>query len=163
MNKLKNQVRPVFAYAFALALVLGASNAMAETIKKLHTSPQKVLDTTTQALYGLTVSSNGTSSTIDLSGGDLDKISFGISLASAAAGNSGPATIQSTVKLQTSPDGGTTWFDVYSVNVTTNGTTANTTGYMEIPVFGTKARFTNTLTAGNTFYSYKIWATPSVK
>lgn len=156
----KKQVRPAFALAFALAVALGAANVMAETVKKLHTSPQLVVNSTTQALYGLTVSSNGTSTTIDLSGGDLDEISFAVALGSAAAGNSGPATINSVLKLQCSPNG-SDWFDAYQVGVTTNGTTAIATTYMNIPVTGTKARFTNTLTAGNTFYNYKVWALPA--
>lgn len=160
MSKLKNQVRPVFAYAFALALVFGASNAMAETIKKLHSSPQLVINlgTSGSAKYGMVASTQGTSTTIDLSGADLDKISIGVLLSSYT----GTAP---TLTLQGSPDGGSTWFTngAFTVNLTTADTVALTTYYANVDMMGNKARLTTTLAASTTVYTYKVWATPSVK
>jgi len=144
------------ATRIALGLIIGFSimPAGAETIKKLHSAVQRVINVTS-----MNDANETNSSTIDLAGGDLDKISYAVSITSAAG------TGQLTFTLQVSPDGGTTWTTDAS-NIKTilpNGLTPITSYYSNINVApGTKARLVPTITQPATFYTMKVWAIPSV-
>lgn len=98
MKKLKGMLFGVVA-ALAFTCVAGVS-VHAETFKKLHSAPQKVL---TDTNYIGTVSS--VTATVDLSGGDLDKVSAMVKISSSTTGS----TASLDIDMEVSPDGGTTW------------------------------------------------------
>lgn len=140
--------------ALTLALAMSVS-VKAETIKKLHSSPQLIINST---LFNDT--NEPTSSTVDLSGGDLDKCTF-LVVASSAAGST-----TMSLAIQVSPDGGTSWVptgDTITVStsvalgdsVRAYGGNKNTSG-------GTKLRVVPTLATSTTFYTFKLYALPSV-
>lgn len=142
----------------AIAFATGTP-AFAERINKYHLSPSVVLNVGNAGVNDVTDATTGLTSTIDLSGGDYDKMGFAVYFASGAGTGTG------TLTLQLSPDGGSTWLSTgYSQNITTAG--ANTAGgtiYANVPTGGaTKARFTMALNGSTTFYNLKIWAMPSV-
>lgn len=153
----------VACVAALLGICALAGLSSAETIKKLHSSVQRIFNSVPLATYGIndaTDATSGTSSTIDLSGGDLDKVSF------AVYGSSAAGTGSMTLTLQVSPDGGTTW-------INTGDTIAVASGTLAVPTIsahadnlyvspGTKARLTMAITGNTTYYSTKIWAIPSV-
>jgi hypothetical protein len=143
--------RAVLALVLAIAL---SPMANAETFKKLHSAVQRIINIT--SLAGMNDANETTSTTVDLSGGDLDKASFVVSI------TSGVGTGTGTLAVQVSPDGGTTWATAYNINVSTNGLSAMTTAYANIPVTGTKMRVVPSLTASTTWYGFKLWAIPSV-
>lgn len=156
MKSMKTRWHLLVALSIAAIAVLGASVVKAETIKKLHPS---VLQVNNESIINdATDATTGVSDTIDLSAGSLDKISWAVYI------TSGLGTGTGTIALQISPDGGSTWFSNYSFNLSTNGVTAITTYYCDVPVSpGTKARFVPTLTSNTTWYDYKIWAMPMVQ
>jgi hypothetical protein len=139
-----------------LALALAVSPlASAETFKKLHSEIQRIINITSTA--GMNDANETTSSTVNLSGGDLDKASFTISF------SSGVGIGTATLAVQTSPDGGTTWATTYNIPISTSAAaTAGATTYVNIPVTGNRLRVVPALTANTTFYGFKVWVVPSV-
>lgn len=156
MKKSLKPLRIALALAFAVVLFEGAKGlSWAETVKKLHPSVQYILKNVN--FNDATDATTGVTSTVDLSGGDLDKVSFGIYVTSSVG------TGFLTYQLQISPDGGTTWLSNYSITQSSTNQTAQATYYANIPVApGTKMRMVPTLTGSSTWYAVKIWAMPSV-
>jgi hypothetical protein len=152
----RGKVVALVAMAFAAALAV--MPAKAETYKKLHSAVQRVLNVT-GTLNDITDATTGVSSTIDLSGGDLDKCSFAI-YASSAAG-----TGTASFALQVAPDG-STWIATGDTIAVATSTTlgavvsAHADNLMVSP--GTKARLIPTLSGSTSFYGLKVWAVPSV-
>lgn len=139
--------------AFAIAMALGAT-AKSETIKKLHSSPQLIINST---LFNDT--NEPTSSTVDLSGGDLDKCSFVI------IGSSATGTSVMSLAIQVSPDGGTSWAATGdTISVSTSATLGSAIAQSSInkAVTGTKMRVVPTLATSTTYYGFKLYALPSV-
>lgn len=159
MNSKNNPKRSARKLVIALVAVLSLVGlAQADVVRKLHTAPQRVMNWGAVGINDNNDATTGISSTIDLSGGDLDELNFAISLASAAGNGTG------TFAVQVTPDGGTTWISNYSISITTNALTAVTTYYTGISLSpGTKARIVPTLTAPTTFYNVKVWAMPRAK
>jgi hypothetical protein len=141
--------------AMAAAAALAVMPAKAETFKKLHSAVQRIVNSTV-----FNDTNEPTSSTIDLSGGDLDKCSFAV-YGSSATSTSGTLSLA----LQISPDG-TTWIatgDTITVATSTTlgaAISAHADNLMVSP--GTKARLLPTLTGNATYYGLKVWAVPSV-
>lgn len=160
MKKLNSPMRKAVALAFALVALSCATFVNAETIKKLRSSVQLVVNTGTGGVNDVSDATTGLSSTIDLSGGDLQKLSFGVYFASGTSTGNGNGTIA----LEISPNGGTNWLSSgYSVTLSSGGTTGQATGYFNVPVgVANKARLTTTLSGSTTWYSYRLWALPSV-
>lgn len=149
---MKKAIRLLFGVSAALLFVAGVSNA--ETVRKLHTSPQLIINQTGSAFND---TNEPTSSTIDLSGGDLDKCSFAVYIASGAG------SALASLDLEISPDGGTTWVptgDTISVSTSTTVSYEHADDYKVSP--GTKARLKASLAATATYYQMKVWAMPSV-
>lgn len=157
MKSKLNPRRLALTLTLAMVALLSVAVVRAERITKQHTSPLLVTNIgSATGISDVTDATTGVSSTIDLSGGDLDKISWAVYLTSAAGTGTG------SVALQISPDGGTTWISNYTFGISTNGLTALSTYYTNQAVNpGTKARFVPTLTAPCTYYGYKIWAMPA--
>ena len=143
--------------AVMAAFVVTPNKLMAETFKKLHSSPQLIISYTAG---GFNDTNEPTSSTVDLAGGDTDKCSFAVYVASSS-GNS-----LLTFTIQTSPDGGTTWIPTGDTIVVSTGATSTTssTAYAANKAVnpGTKVRLTSSLATSTSYYSMKVWAMPSV-
>ena len=146
-----------------LALTLGVAIGVvfsvkavsfAETIKKLHPSVQTIVNSSQ-----FNDSNEATSSTVDLSGGDLDKCSFAVYASSAE----GTSTL--TYTIQVSPDGGTSWLSTgNTISVSTSASTgATVTAYAaDKPTNpGTKLRLTASLTGNTSYYHLKVYALPN--
>lgn len=149
---MKKSVKLGLALAIALAF---AASVRAETFKKLHSSPQLIISST---LFN--DSNEPTSSTVDLSGGDLDKCAF-LVVASSAAG-----TTTMSLAIQVSPDGGTSWVPTGdTITVSTSvalGDTVRAYGGNKNVSGGTKLRVVPTLASSCTYYTFKLYALPSV-
>jgi hypothetical protein len=145
--------------AMAFAAALAVMPAKAETVKKLHTAVQRIINVT-GTLNDVTDATTGVSTTVDLAGGDYDKCSFAVSASSAAGGGS------ASLALQISPDGGTTWIatgDTIAVATSTTlgaAVTAHADNFAVSP--GTKLRIIPTLSSSTSYYGLKVWALPSV-
>ncbi len=159
MNNKLNPRHSAVKMAIALVLIVGVVGFVsAETIKKIHSQPQLVINSGTGGLNDVTDATTGLSTTVDLAGGDLDKLSFGVFFGSGTGIGTG------SIKLQVSPDGGSNWFETgYTQNFTTAGAVVGgATTYANIPTQpGTKARFVTTLNGSTTFYNFKVYAMPS--
>jgi hypothetical protein len=153
MNILKSPMRRALALAFALVAV-SCATVMAETVKKIHSAPQLIMNLTK---FNDTNESN--SSTVDLAGGDLDEVSFAVNVSSS----DGSALLN--LAVQISPDGGTTWISTGdSIDVSTGATaTASSTEYLANKTTqpGTKMRLLATLTGNTTYQNLKVWAMPA--
>lgn len=139
--------------AIALGLTFSASVRAEETIKKLHTSPQRIINSTT-----FNDSNEPTSNTVDLAGGDYQKCSFAV----YSTSSTGSTTLS--LAVQVSPDGGSTWIatgDTITVATGTASAVHDTTANIATGP-GTKLRLVPTLTGSTTFYNFKVWAMPSV-
>lgn len=132
---------------------LFASVGKAETIKKLHSAPQLIINAASGEFND---TNEPTSSTVDLSGGDTDKCSIAVYVSSAA----GTATLS--LAVQISPDGGTSWIPTSTTITVSSGTSAQTNLNSNINVNpGTKLRVVPTLSSSATYYHCKVWAMPS--
>ena len=154
-NKL-NPKRLTFALAFALVALLSAVSIVpAETSKKLHTSPQLIINGNINDATD-TTAGVGLSSNVDLSGGDLDVADFQLHITSGAC-----STCTFDIAIQSSADGGTTWANAGTFTQITSSNSASDvykTGVVVAP--GTKMRLATTLSASTTFYVVKVWAMP---
>lgn len=155
---MKSNLKPrnmVLALALSVLAVLGAVVVNAETIKKLHSSPQLIINATT-----MNDVTEANSTTVDLSGADLDECNFVVYASSA----NGTGTLS--YNVQVSADGGTSWSDSGDTIAVATGTV------LASPIAGvqttvdtggaTKLRLVPTITGSTTFYRLKTWATPSV-
>lgn len=148
MKRLKS-MKLAFAF-FAIAGLACVLNA--ETIKKLHSSPQLIINATS-----MHSTNESDSSIVDLSGGDLDKCSFQLNISS---GSGASPTFDATIYV--SPDGGNNWASAGTFTQITTTLTAVAqlkTNVATSP--GTKLKVTPLIT-GATFYTIKLWAVPSV-
>jgi hypothetical protein len=166
MKTKSNLKRYALTLAFALVCLIGVKGMpyAGPAISKLHSAVQRIINVS-QYSAGVNAFNDSTtylSSTVDLSGGDLEKMSFGISFSSGAV--SYVTGSSATLNIQISPDGGTTWLTRNpGIYISTNGTTAVTTYYYSIGVApGTKMRVSPDLADGATIYNLKVWAIPSV-
>lgn len=152
MKKSLKAKRFALTLALAMLAVLGVANA--ETFKKLHSAPQLIISST-----AINNTNEYDSTTIDLSGGSLDKVSYLVYVTSTAG--SGTMTLATSL----SADGGTTWVPdpVNTKTLSPNGLTPLTSSYVNIAVSpATKLKLTPTIGSNTTFYTLKIWALPSV-
>lgn len=155
MKKIK--VGLTLAVLALAAFVVTPNDAIGAVITKLHTSAQLLINRPSATVAGLSAGNiaSQTVSVVDLSGGDLDKCSYAVSIASAA----GAGTLTFTMKI--SPDGGTNYIDKDIQTIAPNGTTSITSGYYNLTVQpGTKLKIVPTITTGCTFYGLKLWAMP---
>jgi len=150
---MKNRVKVAAMATLALVALAVATPARAETYKKLHAAVQRILSLA--ILNDVNDATSGVTSTVDLSGGDLDKCSFAV-YASSAVG-SGSASFA----IQVSPDGGTSWVPTgTSISVSTTDASTVATAYSANANTGpgTKLRLVPTLTGSTSFYAIKVWA-----
>lgn len=154
---MKNRIKTLLAAGlFAVAASMWAPGSLAaETIKKLHSSPNLIINST-----AFNDTNEPTSNTVDLSGGDLDKASFAVVCSSAA----GSTTMS--LAIQISPDGGTNWVatgDTITVSTSaTLGAAVSAYSANKTTAPGTKMRVVPTLTGSTTFYNFKLYTIPSV-
>jgi hypothetical protein len=158
---MKSKLNPrdmMLALTLTVVAVLGATIAKAETIKKLHSSPQLIINAT--KMNNVT---EADSTIIDLSGGDLDKCSFAVFASSA----DGTGTLS--LALWGSPNGGTNYVatgDTISVSTSpTIGTALTGNGTWtdnQLVSPATKLKLVPTISGSTTFYALKVWALPSV-
>lgn len=158
---MKTRSKVVAAAAFALIAALAVQKpALAETYKKLHSAVQRILAPVTGVpLTSANQSTRGISSTVDLSGGDLDKCSFQIKITSSTS--TGTPTLDAAV--QVSADGGTTWTTAGSFTQITS-TSASAASYLKQDVAtgpGTKLRVVLTSSANTEWNGISIWALPN--
>jgi hypothetical protein len=154
MNKHSKRSRALVFAAAAVAVLVGVGIINAETIKKLHPAPQLIINS---LLMNNTTETDST--VVDLSGGDLDKFSFMVHVTSATNAKA------LTLDIALSADGGTTWVTdlVNRKTITGNSLTPLTSSYVNIGVApATKLKLIPTLASDTTFYTFKVWAMPSV-
>lgn len=156
----KNPLRKNVALFLALAAVAVISApwiVSAETIKKLHPSVQLLWNNIT--LSGANEGSY-TTRTVDLSGGDLDKVSC---MVSASTGAATSPTFD--IAIEVSPDGGTTWGTAGSfTQITSTGTGVNIRAFKQDLATGpgTKLRVVPDLQDNTSYYNVNLWCLPSV-
>jgi hypothetical protein len=156
MSKALKLKRLALTLGIAIGVSFGVKSvSFAEPIKKLHPAPQLILNSAQ-----FNDSNEATTSTVDLSGGDLDKCSFIVQASSAE----GTATL--TYTIQVSADGGTTWGSTSNtISVATSATSgAAVWSYAaDKPTNpGTKLRLTSSLTGSTSYYHLKVYALPNV-
>lgn len=157
MNKLLKRFHALSVVAFAVAMLLAVGVVHSETFHKLHSSPQLIINAV--QLNSATDSTTGLSSTVDLSGGDLDKCSFQLNISSGA----GSTTPTFDGDIQVSADGGSTWATAGSFTQVTSTLTATAVTKTNVATNpGTKLRIIPAISANTTFYSIKVYAMPQV-
>lgn len=149
--------RAVGARVFlGLALALAVMPAGAETFKKLRSAMQNIIVGPSTGINDNTDANYAQS--IDLAGGDLDKVSFAVYASSSAGSGTGSFAVQ------VSPDGGTSWIatgDTIALSTAATATSAHADDIKVSP--GTKCRLVLTISGSTTFYTLKAWALPQVQ
>lgn len=143
--------------ALAGLMLVGPRAAYAERSLKVHPSIQPVL---TSTYYTGAISS--TSATMDMSGGDMEKVSCMVAITSGTS--TGTPTFD--IAIQSSPDG-TAWVTVYSftqITSTTTVTTANpyiVTALDKPTGIATKTRLLFTGAANTVWNGVRAWCLPN--